>query len=71
MVETRMFFWILDAETLGHRRFWGLSDMHDAGLIRQHGEGWVPVSHTLTMREDGSALLAVMMNKEVHFETPE
>ncbi|MHA3682779.1 hypothetical protein ACXR2W_00760 [Leucobacter sp. HY1908] len=65
MLETRLFFMVLTPDEMGHQRFYAPVMFHDEGFIKQQGEGWIPVSHTMTPTEGGAVLLTIMCNREV------
>lgn len=64
MIDTRVFYFMVPASGVTDNRFTGLVVFHDDQFIREHGEGWTPVSHAVTPTNDG-ILLSVMANRKI------
>lgn len=65
MIDTMVFTFNVTEDSLGQGRFTSLVAFHDPGFIAQHGEGWVPVDHSLLQLPSGVIVLSVMLNREL------
>ncbi|MDQ0576462.1 hypothetical protein [Agromyces albus] len=70
MIDTGVYFFRLPVSSIvptmpGQLPTQRLVAFHSPEFIREHGEGWVPVSHQLTVISDSEVLLSVMLNREV------
>lgn len=74
MIDTRFFFMRVSSdlvEGMGPEslNYMQPAWMHSQEFLAQYGDGWKPVSHTLTPIKDGYSI-SIMMTKDVDLELP-
>ena len=65
MKDTRFFFFDLKATHVGDLKFWDPSAFDDANFLKEQGEGWQPVDHTILPKTDGTFLLSIMAVRKI------
>jgi CHASE1-domain containing sensor protein len=68
MRETRLFLFRADSSIVpADRQTLGTLNLNFTNdeLVASHGEGWLPVSHTVSVLDDGDLLVSVLMDREV------
>lgn len=74
MIDTRFFFMKVSTElvegmSLDALNYMQPAWMHSPEFLAQYGDGWKPISHTLTPIKDGYSI-SIMMVKDVEVDLP-